>query len=250
MSSVHRGLRRWSQWHSCRRYSTILLKSKYCKAVKALCKLSGGWMLTSKCGNWFPSFNRKIKTGTCVFMSKACGCKPSKVIMWGNVIAIGWMKAQKWVDKGTEEFQQLQLWWGMPCGYSPSLITASTKLACLWPARYTGHTRDRVDMTVSLRGATCCRVTHWLAWWPLTVAAFMSEAWAFRDAWSTGHYQRYVTRNMSGTNTWQAEVGQSIVMICLVQSGRGIQREIEGDIVFLGNLKQPEGETWNKMQHI
>jgi len=55
---------------------------------------------------------------------------------------------------------------------------------------------------------------------------------------------------MSGTNTWQAEVGQSIVMICLVQSGRGIQMEIEGDIVFLGNLKQPEGETWNKMQHI
>lgn len=20
-----------------------------------------------------------------------------------------------WVDEGTEEFQQLQLWWGMPC---------------------------------------------------------------------------------------------------------------------------------------
>jgi len=95
MSSVHRGLRRWSQWHSCRRYSTILLKSKYCKAVKALCKLSGELMLTSKCGSWFPSFNRKIKTDTCVFMNKACGCKPSKVIMWGNVIAIGWMKARK-----------------------------------------------------------------------------------------------------------------------------------------------------------
>jgi len=93
----------------------------------------------------------------------------------------------------------------------------------------TSHPLDCVDTTVQHQHETCYWETEWQSWLPLTSAGRRSGALARGGKWSRGNNSSKLSRNTGGTRTRTNEEGKSIYIVCWVETGGGIHKEMEWD---------------------